>query len=302
MNSLHVVKTLEVNDSIFVGSNLAEDDYPAYDSQVTYQEGARVVVASEHKVYESLQAGNIGKSPSLERLWWVGVGPTNRWKMFDLSSMTQTKLTSDTYYELRPGQAINAIAFINISGIQSIRVRLMDAQGVAIYDKVYDTSFVQEESSWYSWFFGSRSQPHTVYAHDLPTYPTALLRVDLAVAVEGVLGSVVFGSIHEVGGYGVRVGARVGIQEFSRKERNQFGDAILVRRPYAKRMNLSVVLDNRLLDSTFNLLADISATPCLWVASERFSCMTIFGFINNFEVVIPYATHSDCSIDIEGLT
>jgi len=43
-------------------------------------------------------------------------------------------------------------------------------------------------------------------------------------------------------------------------------------------------------------------SPCLWVGSNEFEATTIFGFYKNFDILLNYPNHSECSLDIEGLT
>jgi len=48
----------------------------AYAGGTTYAVGAIVSVAADYKIYESLQDGNLGKTPSTEPLWWRAIGGT----------------------------------------------------------------------------------------------------------------------------------------------------------------------------------------------------------------------------------
>lgn len=73
-------------------------------------------------------------------------------------------------------------------------------------------------------------------------------------------------------------------------------------RAFARRASFVVVIDNDDLDEVTDLLASVRASPCLWVGSTRRAAATVFGFYNEFDIVIPYAYHSECSIDLEGLT
>ena len=103
-------------------------------------------------------------------------------------------------------------------------------------------------------------------------------------------------------GLGVNLGAGVGIQDYSRKETNDYGDAVLIQRAYAKRANFDMTLERMDVDTTVQLLASLRATPCLWIGSSQYSSTIIFGFFKDFSVTISYPMHSDCSLSIEGLT
>ena len=298
---LRVIKSIALTDAMLTATSVPENDHAAWSSGTTYALRDRVILTSTHRVYESLKAGNTGNNPTNSPLWWVEVSPTNRWRMFDLSSTTQTKLGTSGYYEITPGQAINALALINISGILTVRVRLTDPRFGLVYDKTADLTFVPSESSWYAWFFEPRTEQNQFVVEDIPSYPNATLRIDVTSSGTSYIGAFIFGSVRSIG-LGVQQGVRLGIQDYSRKERNEWGDVVLAQRAFAKRVSFQTLIDNKELDNTFRLLTELRATPCLWLGSDQFNSLAVFGFYSNFEINIAYATYSDCTIDVEGLT
>lgn len=299
---LRVIKSIAVTDAVLTGTSIAEADYPAYNGGTTYALGDRVILATGvHKVFESLQAGNVAKQPQVEADWWVEVSPTNRWKCLDLSNTTQTVVDAADYYEFTPAQAVNAVALINISGILTVRVRLTDPSFGVVYDQTADLTAVPSEASWYAWFFEPRTEQNLFVAADLPSYPNAVLRIDVTSSGTAYIGALVFGTQRTIG-TGVQQGVRLGITDYSRKERNQWGDTVLVQRAYAKRVSFSMLVDNAQLDNTFSLLADMRATPCLWIGTDLYGSLSVFGFYANFEITIAYARYSDCTLDLESLT
>lgn len=296
---LRVIKSIAVTDGNLTATSVPEADHATWAIGTTYALAARVILA--HKIYESLQAGNVGKAPATEPNWWVEVSPTNRWKLFDLSSTTQTVVDAADYYEITPAQAVNAVALVNISGILTVRVRLTDPSFGVVYDQTADLTDVPTEASWYAWFFEPRTEQTVFVASDLPSYPNAVLRVDVTSSGAAYIGALVFGTQRSIG-MGVQQGVRLGLTDYSRKERNTWGDTVLVQRAYAKRVSLQMLVDNAELDNTYNLLTDLRATPCLWIGTNLYGSLTVFGFYTNFDIGIAYARYSDCSIDLESLT
>lgn len=298
---LKVIKSVTVTDAILTGSSVPEADHATWASGTTYALGDRVILTSTHKIYESLQAANTNHDPATETTWWVEVSPTNRWKCLDLSNTTQTVVDAADYYEFTPAQAVNAVALVNISGILSVRVRLTDPSFGVVYDKTADLTAVPSESSWYAWFFEPRTEQTLFVASDLPSYPNATLRIDVTSSGTAYIGALVFGTQRTIG-LGVQQGVRLGITDYSRKERNEWGDTVLVQRAYAKRVSFSMLISNDQLDNTFNLLADMRATPCLWIGTNLYGALSVFGFYASFEIGITYARYSDCTLDLESLT
>ena len=100
----------------------------------------------------------------------------------------------------------------------------------------------------------------------------------------------------------LKMGARIGIQDYSRKERSEFGDVMLVERAFAKRASFSLLLTADEVDSFHQFLSEVRATPCLWIGSRRYESTTLYGFYKNFDIVISYFNYSDCELELEGLT
>ncbi len=301
MKPLRVIKSVTLTDAMLTGTSVPENDHAAWSSGTTYALAARVILTSTHKIYQNLQAGNTSKNPATEPLWWAEVGPTNRWKAFDLSSTTQTVVDAADYYEITPGQAVNAMALVNISGVLTVRVRLTDPSFGLVYDKTADLTDVPSEASWYTWFYEERVEATLFVLEDLPSYPNATLRVDVTSSGAAYLGAFVCGSVRSIG-MGVQQGVQLGIQDYSRKERSEWGDVVLTQRAFARRVSLQTLIENRQLDNTYRLLSDLRATPCLWLVYDAYGSLSIFGFYNNFDINISYAFYSDCTLDIEGLT
>lgn len=293
---LKVIKSISMTDAMLVGTNVPETEHPTYNAGATYASGARVIL--NHKIYESVQDGNTGKDPLTTDGWWSRVSPTNRWKPFDLSSTTRLQLTGPAYYEIKPNTAVSAVMFIDCDGLSSIRVRLIE-DGVTHYDSSHLMRPTPSTSSWYAWTFEQRAPRSRLVVQDLPARPRATLRVDFEItASAGYIGTLAFGRAYVLG-EGVQYGARVGVQDFSRKERNEYGEMELIRRGNAKTMSLQISVDNKKLDSTDMLLSSLTGTPCLWIGTSRFSALSLWGVFTNWNYTVAYYDQTDLSVEVE---
>ena len=299
--ALKVVKPIAVTDAMLISTDVPETDYPAYAAGTTYPLGGRVIVLSNHSIYESLQDSNTGHDPLSSPTWWIRVSATNAWKLFDNSNSTQTKKSTSFTYTIKPNQAINALAALNLAACTSLRIRLVDPVYGTVYDSTLNLSSVPEAVGWWEWFFGQRVQPTLTVSLDLPSFPNATLTMDFAGGVDLAVGTVLFGQQTFLG-KGIKYGARVGIKDYSRKETNDFGDVVLVQRAFAKRANFDMYLDKAQTDSVQNILSGLRAVPCLWIGSSEYESTILYGIYKDFEVMISYPTYSDCSLEIEGLT
>lgn len=302
-NPLVVVSPLTITDAMLTSTNVAETDYSAWASGTTYALEARVILTSTHKVYESLQASNTNHDPTTSPLWWVEVSPTNRWKALDTSVSTQTAQATSITYTLTPGQAVNTIALLNISGGTSVTISMTSALagGATVYTKTVDLSSVPIAPEWWVWFYGVKAAPTQVILNDLPSYTDGVISINLSGTASLALGVLMIGRQRSFG-VGINYGARVGIQDYSRKEKNDFGDTVLVQRAFAKRANFDMQIAKVEVDLFQNFLAEVRATPCLWIGSTVYESTTVFGFYKNFDILISYPTFADCSLELEGLT
>jgi len=311
-NALTIVNPLRMTDTILDDSgsppvtNVPEDINPAWDVVTTYAAGDRVYLASTHRVYESLLGGNTGNDPTVTSspIYWIDAGPTNRWAVFDTSRTTQTVQANNITYRLIPGQAINCVGLLNITGATQVTVT-MYSPGTGspgqIYQKVTDLTSVPLAPGWWEFFYGQRFAPSLSIMLDLPSYTDNEIEIELLGGSDLAVGVILIGQQQNFG-LGIKYGARVGIQDYSRKETNTFGDTILVQRAFAKRANFDLFINKAEVDSLQNYLSSIRATPVLWVGSGEFESTTLFGFYKNFDILISYPEHADCDLELEGLT
>lgn len=312
-NALVIVPPIPITDTILIASgsppetNVPENDYPVWSNDSpapTYAAGDRVILLSTHKIYESLQNGNTNRNPLTQPLWWIEVGPTNRWAVFDNSVSTQTKQATNITYTLEPGVAINSIAVLNITDATELNITVRSPSAGSpgiVYSDSIDLAIFSPIPDWYNFFFGIKQRPTQHIALDLPGYSDAIFTIELIGGADLAVGVISIGQQQRFG-RGIKLGARVGIQDYSRKETNEFGDVVLVQRAFAKRANFDLLIDKIEVDTLQNYLSSIRATPALWIGSTAYEATTVFGFYKNFEILISYPGHADCELEIEGLT
>lgn len=303
ITSLTVVHPMQITPAMLVDCNVPEDEYPQWSASATYAKGARVIVLEQHKVYQSVADANTGNDPTavLAEPKWLLVGATNRWKAFDKSVSSQSAQASTISYRIKPGRAVTNLGALNLKGGTSMRLRLVDPVYGEVYDKTISLSRIPVAVGWWAWFFGERTTPTQALFSGLPSFPGSELVIEITGTAELAVGVIVIGQERHFS-LGVRMGARVGIQDYSRKERNEFGDVMVVERNFAKRASFSMLLLAREVDAFYDFLATVRATPCLWIGSNRYESTTVYGFYKSFDIVISYFDYSDCELELEGLT
>lgn len=298
--TLAIVEPITVTDAMLSATDVPEADYAAWSSVTTYAIGDRVIVTAQHKVYESVAASNLNNPPATSPTKWLEVSATNRWKLFDRQNVSQTVQALAMSYTLEPGRVINAVAALNVTA-GTVRCRLVDAIDGTVYDQTITLTGTIPESTWHSYFFADVYAQTEAIFDDLPAYGSADLIVDFAAATGNVAcGALLFGYLLSFG-LGVQAGASVGIQDYSRKETDDFGFLELVERGFAKRAEFTMLVPAAEIEPLYKLLARVRARPCLWIGKATEAATILYGWFKDFDIVVSYPDHAECSLEIEGL-
>lgn len=299
---MKMIRPMAVNDAALLSSNIAETDYAAWAVGTTYALAARVMVvaANVHKVYESLQAGNVGHTPATSPTWWLEVGNTNRWRMFDQSITSQSSNADSIDVSMQTTGRIDSVALLNVSAATA-HIQMTDTVDGTVYNKTYNLVSDSGITDWYAYFFEPIARKTDLVVSDLPVYSGAVVRVLLSEAGNTVLlGALVVGLSKQVGG--TQYGAKIGIQDYSVKTRDAFGNYSILERSFNKTAAFTLLVDNGFVDQLFTMLSSVRATPVVYVGSDNFSSMAVYGFFKDFDITVSYPKHSICTLQIEGLT
>ena len=268
----------------------------------TYALAARA--SYDHLIYASLTAGNVGNTPSTSPLSWAVVGATNRWRMFDQRNTSQSSIVDRISTVLRPGGVLRGLALLNVSQAAAATVSVIDPVEGVVYSRTTSMQSPPSAGSWYEYFFDPISSRSSLILTGLPSYRDALIGIQLqAAAVTDVVavGVAAVGSTVDIG-QGVQFGVRLGIQDYSRKEVNAYGDYEIQERAFSRRATFDVLLDSDEVDSVAALLTTVRATPCVWIGDGEYESTVLYGFFKTFDIAIKYTNQSQCYLALEGLT
>ncbi|MBU1692302.1 MAG: hypothetical protein KJ958_05545 [Gammaproteobacteria bacterium] len=264
------------------------------------QSGTHTVTASIHKCYESLQAANTGHTPRSNPTWWLDLGNTNSWKMFDQSVTSQTSNPDSIAVVIKALGRMDSVALLNINA-STVRFVMTDAVDGVVYDHTYSMVSTSGITDSYAYCFEAITRITDYVELDMPPYANAQITVTLTDTGGTVLcGTCVIGQRKELGG--TQYGASVGIMDYSLKQRDAFGNYDILEREFSKRGKFLLWVDNSLVDELQIILASFRATPIVYIGADTFGCSVIYGFYKDFSTVIQYANNSICDIELEGLT
>ena len=294
-----IVPPVIIDDVKLLTTDVPENDYPQWSNAVNYVKGDRVIKTSTHKVYEAASA-NLNKDPETNKTTWLVVGATNRWKVFDDRTLSQTEQVGSMSYTILPGKVINTVGLINCHA-KSARVRVTDPIDGLVYDKTKKFIGKLSKGDWYEYFFEEIIRETDKVFLDLPAYGSAQVQIDIENALNMCRCGVITVGFKRTIGIGVNHGVDIGIQDYSRREINDFGDPEFVKRGYSKTASFSVTIRDFEVDIAQRLLASIRATPTLFIGSDLYNSTIIYGWYREFSENITYRYISEMTIDVESL-
>ncbi len=275
--------------------------YDAYAGGTTYAQFDRVISVSTnvHKTYESVQGSNMGNALS-DPAWWLDLGATNRWAMFDrvVNAQTSRQDTIDTVF-LASGR-IDSVVLLNLSAATA-HITMTDATEGVVFDETFPLVSTSGITDWYAYFFEPIVRISDLVVASLPPFANATIEVVLTDTGNTVLcGECVLGLSRQIGA--TQYGASIGIQDFSVKSTDEFGNFTITERAFSKRGTFTVWIPNGLVDELQTLLASYRAEPIVYVGSDLFAATAVYGFYKDFSIDIAYTETSVVSFEIEGLT
>lgn len=278
---------------------LDEDSTAAWVSGTTYAVGAKVHRPDTHRVYRRAVAGAGTTPPESDPTNWQDIMPTQRWAPLALAQDTYAIALGNIYFTLVT--ADDGVGLL-LGGIRAESVRVV-ALAPPFSSVAFDQTYTMPpQSSTYS----TGNEP--VLAVGLPSDLPAGSQIHITLIAFGVgalkyswLRYLAVGKSYTLGG--TLKGSRIGIADYSRKETDEFGTTTLVQRGYAKRLSLEMTLPNSQVQSTFAVLADLRATPAMWVPADGsdLSWLATYGWLKDWGITVQYSRSSLCSLEIEGL-
>jgi hypothetical protein len=234
-------------------------------------------------------------------VYWLDLGPTNRWAWADTAVKTQMIYREGTFQmSIRPGKRIDTVGFVNTQG-SAMTIEVIDGNTETVKQtKVLPLVGGMKTASWHEFFFASRSGED----NGLITGITCSSVDTVRITVEPLDGEVRIGFIAPgvLENLGVSVyGSNIGIMDFSLHERDEWGNAILRPGDYADRLDQDFEIENKKLAAVKKRLTALRAKTVLWVAAIDVPSTIILGVYEEFEIVLEYWSWSTANISLRGM-
>lgn len=271
------------------------------------QSGTHTATTQVHRVFESLQAGNVGKYPLLpaSASWWKDVGPTNRWAAFDLRRNSATELAGGTLtFTVTPGQRVDGVALL---GLDATSARVQVSSGGS---PVYDTGVIdlntRNVTDWYGYFFAAFATAPSLLRLNVPPYTDAVITVTLTNSTGPVAcGAFVVGMQVYLGE--AQLGAVSDATNFSAVERDEDGNATLIERRTIPRPAVRVLVEKPEVPIVRELRQQLNGVPAVWSALDDldtdgyFEALLALGVFRRFGINLDHPTHAVLDLEIEEI-
>lgn len=295
-----------ITDTVLKSSSVAETDYAAWSAATTYALGDYCIVTTTyHRIYKSLKAANLNNSPPTNTTgtdpWWQDVSATNRWKMFDTYISSQTSQATSIVVEL-DASGCDTVALFALEA-ETVALELKDTGGTVLYTETI-TLLYDDYTSWADVFFKAPELKGKLYRTFPISYGTTLKITITATGGTAKCGHCVIGQGKWIGKS--KYGISEGILDYSKKSRNDFGEAYLLQGDYADTSTADIWLDAATRPQVRNFLVGVRATPCVWHLDNTDAAtaedLVLFAFYEDFKITLDFPTMSACTLSLQGLT
>jgi hypothetical protein len=173
-------------------------------------------------------------------------------------------------------------------------------------DEVYNETFeldTREVTDWYSYFFEPFSSKPSIVVFDLPPYTNAVITVTISAPTGDVTcGALIIGRNVYLGR--TQYGAESDALNFSRVERNDFGDSVLIPRRSVPKTNQALLAPKANLARIRGARTQLNAVPAVWTAIDDsdhpyYEALLILGYYRQFTINLAHPEDVLIKLELE---
>lgn len=306
---LSILTPITITPGMILESNVEpEDPTPVWSSGSTYAVGDRVHSASTHRVYESAQAGNTNKDPTLPGnrfnavgavTWWIDDGPTNEFAMFDGLVSTKTSRAGGISMVIQPGY-FNAFALFGVEA-DDMTVVVRDAPGGDVL-YTYDEQFEGSTPSDYYEYFFEPFRPRTQFiATGIEPYVGMVMEITFSSPSTARVGMLAIGDARPIGA--PLRGSTVEPIDYSYVSTDDFGNTVVRKRNNATGLSIRAKLEIEDANTVLDTIKEVLGTPVVVIGSQAtmYEALTVFGLVS---ARMSYEDYNEpvINITVKGLT
>jgi len=298
---MRVIEPIQMTDAILTDSNVPEDDFPEWDVATGYTTGQKVIVLSTHRIYEALQSTTGDDPVTDDGTNWLDIGATNRWAVFDGSVESQTTQANSIQYEFTVDGVYQGLALLNLVGGQltvDIDDPVKGVQPTRTFDLIDNSAVID----WFTYFFAPIVQLEDIIVSDLPIYNGSIVTIEVTAPTDVKIGEIVLGTDYNLGTS--TTGGVLGIEDFSTKQKDEFGRTFILERAFANTVNFQFAFPIGRARNVRSILSQLRAKPAVYYTRPDLVeyGANVYGFPTDFRINLETTQVAFASLEIEGLT
>jgi hypothetical protein len=243
--------------------------------------------------------------PETTNDWWIDIGPTNKYAMFDYARNTQTTIASPLTVVLTPGERCNSVAVLGLVAdhIQISATSVLG--GGSVYNSGSIDLTIRRVLDHYDYAFEPFATRPSYVVMDIPPYSDIVITVAITHAtLTPKCGSCVLGNFRYLGS--TEYSAESGAQNFSTVTRDIYGNATLVPRRTLPKTKQTVAVPSERIDRCKDIRTDLNAVPAVWLGvddsdTDFFESMVILGIYKEFSFNHVEPTLSKLTLELEEI-
>lgn len=229
---------------------------------------------------------------------WVKIGHINRWRMFSQSIGDKTTLTSPVTVVIDVPPSTNAIALFGVQGANYATITTRRGGVVVSTQNIPFTNSSDITNLW-RFLYLARERAEDAVALDLPGYGTDQVEISIYGAGEVAVGRLFVGEQISLGTTLLGVGA--GIEDWSHKVRDDFGNMEIVERGFSKTVDLQIMVRSGRVPIVMRHLADVRAKAAAYIGSPTHPETIVMGYFTAAHTLRQTTEWVELSLEIEGL-
>lgn len=294
---MRIVPPQEITESVLQSTNVVNDEidwvagtYNLGDKRVYNRRVYEVVVAS---TTDQPDVGAAADPPS-----WILLGWSNKWRMFTEGQDSQSTGTGDIDVTLQWPSSITTLAVLGVMG-SSVTVTVTDSVDGVVYDQTIDLVDIGA-LEWWEWYFLPYDFQQAAVFSSIPPYAGA----DVRILIEGASPSDPVAAGRAIAGIertlGVtQYGTDVAQFDYSTKERDGFGNLVLVPRRAINIVDFDVHVMTPQVDFVSAQLKKLAGIPALYIGADEFSSTVVYGVQVDVSQGITWPSISELTLRVE---
>lgn len=239
--------------------------------------------------------------PELDALHWAAIGASNRYAMFDIYRNLSTVSGGSLTVSVAPGQRIDSVGIV---GARCSRIDITQAVGSTVYYSRTTPMFLRNTRTASDYCFGSFRHNPNLLAFDIPAVAGATITITYF-GTDIKSGRVLLGRSVDMGK--VQYGASNDGLNFSKIDRDGFGNAELLAKRSVTKLDFTLEIRKAQVDAMLELRADVNAVPCLYSGLDDqttdgyFKALLTLGVYKQFQIPLDFPDDTTITLQTEEI-